>query len=279
MKIIFFGASKFVIPIIKMLNKHFELTLVITTERDESDVVPAFCKKNNIPYLSIKKASEAMQRLQEEKEALGVLAYFGLLLPKELLETFTHGIINIHPSLLPKYRGATPVQSALLSGETETGVTIIKLDEQMDHGPILAQEKETILPTDTTETLHARLFQKGTEMLEELIPLYGANKITLHPQNDTDATYTKRAFTRQDGFIDLDNLPETTELDRMIRAYYPWPTVWTLLRLSATDEHANEKRIKLLPGNKLQMEGKKPVSIKDFINGYPEMKEIIQKLL
>ncbi len=256
-----------------MLNKHFELALVITTERDPSDVVPTFCKKNNIPYLSIKKASEALPRIQEEKAALGVLAYFGLLLPKALLETFPQGIINIHPSLLPKYRGATPVQSALLSGETETGVTIIRLDEQMDHGPILAQEKEAILPTDTTETLHKRLFQKGTAMLEQLINPYLENKITLQPQNDANATYTKRSFTRQDGFIDLENPPEATELDQMIRAYYPWPTVWTKCIVNN-----HEVRIKLLPENKLQMEGKKPVTIKDFINGYPELKEKVKQV-
>src|SRR5882724_1359482 len=169
MKIILFGASKFVIPLIEMLKNHYSLALVVTTERDPLDTLPAYCQKHAIPYLSIKTLSEALERIEQTQPDLGILAYFGLILPQKLLQLFPHGILNIHPSLLPHYRGATPVQTALLNGDQKTGVSIIKLDEQMDHGPILAQAHETISSTDTTASLHEKLFTKGTEMLQKII--------------------------------------------------------------------------------------------------------------
>lgn len=275
MKIVFFGASKFVLPLITMLHTNHNLTLVVTTEREETDAVPSFCKKQHIPYLAIKTITPQIQeQLQQEAATLAVLAYFGVILPKETLELFSKGILNIHPSLLPQYRGATPVQSALLSGDKETGVSIMKLDEKMDHGPLLAQEKETILATDTTESLHDRLFTKGTKILAEIIPDYVAGKISLTEQHHNKATYTKRSFTKQDGFLDLANPPSLDALDRMIRAYYPWPGVWTRITINN-----KEKVVKLLPEKMIQVEGKRPMNLKDFSNGYPEEKEHLQKLL
>ncbi len=273
MKIVFFGASKFVIPLIEMLNQNFELTLVVTTERNPLDTVPQYCERNNIPYVAIKSLDEAKDMLKEKNADLGVLAYFGLLLPQAILEIFPHGILNVHPSLLPKYRGATPVQTALLNGEQQTGITIIKLDQQMDHGPMLAQEKEDILESDTTEALHDRLFTKGANMLQDIIPQYIDNKRDLKTQNDEQATYTKKSLTKHDGFFDNDNPPQASTLDRMIRAYYPWPATWTRLIING-----KEKIIKFLPNKKLQVEGKRPMSLKDFLNGYPELKEAVEKL-
>lgn len=274
MRIIFFGASRFVIPIIDMLNKNFELALVVTTEQKPTDAVPAYCRSSNVSYLIVSGFDqEIKQRLQDIRAPVAVLASFGLLLPLEVLDIFPKGILNIHPSLLPLYRGATPVQSSLLNDDRQTGVTIIKLDEQMDHGPILSQDKELILETDTTESLHDRLFKKGAVMLQAAIPGYICGKIKLHDQNEVDATYTKRSLKRKDGYIDSDNPPAKEQVNRMIRAYYPWPAVWTKVR-----DGKSELRIKLLPGNKIQAEGGKPMSIKDFINGYPQLKERVGKL-
>jgi len=272
MKIIFFGASKFVLPLIDMLHANFELALVITTERSPLDAVPQFCQQKNIPFLSIRSLDEAIGTITEKKAELGVLAYFGMLLPQNVLQTFPRGILNIHPSLLPKYRGATPVQSAVLSGDHETGVSIIKLDEHMDHGPILAQEKEIIHPEDTTETLHGRLFTKGTHMLQSLIPEYIDGTIRLQNQEHDKAVFTKHSLIKQDGYFDSNNPP--SHLDRMIRAYYPWPAVWTKLPING-----KEKIVKFLPGGKLQVEGKNPMSVKDFLNGYPSLKPLIEKIL
>src|SRR6185503_10774343 len=118
-------------------------------------------------------------------------ASFGLLLPKEALDLFPKGIINIHPSLLPQYRGAMPVQSALLNGDSATGVSIIKLDEEMDHGPLLAQETAEILPSDTSASLHDRLFEKGAELLTKILPEYINNKLKLTEQDHANATFTQ----------------------------------------------------------------------------------------
>jgi len=268
MKIVFFGASKYVIPLIEMLNSNFDLVLVVTTELNPNDTIPSFCKKNNIPCLSVKTIADSLEEIKAKNAELGVLAYFGLLLPKELLNTFPKGILNIHPSILPKYRGATPVQTAILNGDSETGVTIIKLDEELDHGPILAQEKEKVLSNDTTATLHDKLFTKGTDMLKKLIPEHIEGKIKLQDQKHDEASFTERDLTRQHGYFDINNPPSKEKLDRMIRAYYPWPGVWSKMQIGD-----KEKIVKFLPENKLQVEGKKPVSLKDFLNGYPDLEE------
>jgi len=275
MKIIFFGSSKFVIPIIEVLHKNFDLILVLTTEENLTDAVPAYCLKNKIQYLSLQQFNNSViQQLQKLKCPVAVLADFGLIIPTEILSLFPKGIINIHPSLLPKYRGPTPVQTAILNGEKTTGVSIIRLDEKIDHGPILAQEKEKILNTDTSETLYKRLFKKGSNLLPKVIDSYLKDSLKLTTQRHKDATFTK-PLTRHDGFIDLSSFKFKIEnLKLKIRAYYPWPGVWTEIKIKDKG-----LRIKFLPENKIQVEGKKPVNYKDFLNGYPEVKQQLGKLL
>jgi methionyl-tRNA formyltransferase len=276
MKVVFFGASRFILPVIEMLNKDFDLALVVTTEQNPAAAVPFYCRSNNISYISISKFDDkTKQRLKEINAPLAILAYFGILLPREVLNIFPKGILNIHPSLLPLFRGATPVQSAILNGDRQTGSTIIKLDTQMDHGPILIQKKELIHEIDTTESLHDRLFKKGATMLIAAIPEYVSGKIKLRDQKENEATYTKRSFTRQDGYINRDKPPSKVQLDRMIRAYYPWPAAWTKLQVNPD----KWKIVKFLPENKIQVEGGKPMSFKDFLNGYPQLKEELKKLL
>lgn len=281
MKVVFFGASRFVIPVIELLRKKFDLALVITTEQEQTDSIPNYCKKYAIPYISVKTLSEENLKsyIINLKSDLGILAYFGLLVPNDILNIFPKDIVNIHPSLLPKYRGPTPVQTAILNGEKKTGVTIIKLDEQIDHGPILAQVEEPILANDTAETLHERLFKIGADLLRKNIDQYLNGSILLTSQDDKKATYTKH-LTRADGFINLDpqspQYPKSPQqLDRMIRAYHPWPGVWTKWKM-ANDKW---KILKFLPNKKIQIEGGKPMSYKDFINGYPNAKGVILPIL
>ncbi|MDP2638206.1 MAG: methionyl-tRNA formyltransferase, partial [Candidatus Levybacteria bacterium] len=170
MNIVFFGSSKQVIPIIEVLRKNFDLKLVLTTEDPKPNLasqdqvlrsypVVKYCLENKIPYLSVSTLSDqkVKSQLLSVNCQIAILADFGLIIPQEILNAFPKGIINIHPSVLPKYRGPTPVQTAILNGEKITGVSIIKLDEEIDHGPILGQEKEKILPTDTSESLYKRL--------------------------------------------------------------------------------------------------------------------------
>ncbi len=274
MKLVFFCSSKFVIPIIEVLQKNFDLNLIITTERESTNPVISYCKKSKVCcYVATDfRKNEVLQKIQKANANIAVLAYFGLILPDKVLNVFSKGIINIHPSLLPKYRGPSPGQTAILNGDKQTGVTIIKLDKEVDHGPILVQETEPILPDDTAETLYERLFTKGARLLTDCIQKYLEGKLQLTDQNHTKTIYTQH-LTRQDGFINLQSPPSPQFLNRMIRAYHPWPGVWTELRI-----RNQELRIKFLPKKIIQVEGKKPMSYKDFLNGYPEAKELILAL-
>lgn len=267
MKVVFFGSSNYVLPVIEMLKKNFEIELVITTEKELKDPIVAYCKKNQLSYLSTNNLSgqDTKYKILNTKSELAVLADFGLILPNEVLNKFVKGILNIHPSLLPRYRGPTPVQSAILNNEKETGVSIIKLDNKVDHGPIIAQVKEEIESNDTAQSLYERLFQIGSDLLYQNIKQYINNKLKLIKQNDEKATFTK-LLIKNDGFFNLNNPPSLEELDLIIRAYFPWPSAWT--RSMINDKSLT---IKFLPEKKLQVEGKKPVSYKDFINGYPNL--------
>lgn len=268
MKIIFFG-SRHIHEIVKQLNISFELQLVVTT--DKSMVL--YCKDEDIPFAQILNLDEkAIQEIIKLEPDLGVVADFGLIIPKKLIDAFPHGIINVHPSLLPKYRGGTPVQSAILNGETVTGISIIKIDEELDHGPILYQEEYQIKPDDSTDKLLINLFKRSAEVLPDLIEKYADGEIDLKQQDDKKATYTK-ILKKEDGFVEINNPPEKRKLIKIINALSPWPGAWTKYKLTN-----KEVIIKLLPSGQIQVEGKKPMSYKDFVNGYPKGKIFLQKL-
>jgi len=274
---IFFGASSYVIPLIQLLNEKYSLKLVITTEQKPTDAVPNYCITNNIPYISVTSALDLQNtkyKILDTKSPVAILADFRLMIKEDVLNLFPKGIINIHPSLLPEYRGPTPGVAALLDGKQETGVSLMVLDTQLDHGPLLGQVVEHILPTDTSVSLYTRLFAKGAQLLEKNLPLYIDGSLKPLAQDDSKATYTD-FLTRDSGYIDLAHNSEliTHNLDNKIRAYFPWPGVWTTVRIKN-----KESRIKLLPENKIQLDGKKPISYHDFINGYDEGKEILEKL-
>jgi len=246
------------------------------------------------------KALEKDKRFQivknlKDKPDVGVLASYGKILPSEILAIPKYGILNIHPSLLPKYRGASPVQAVILAGDKETGVSIIKMDERVDHGPIVAQFAEKILPTDTAESLYQRLFTSGAEVLLTILPTYLKDQIKLRQQDDSQATYTKK-LTREDGKIDWKRSPE--KIERHVRAMHPWPGAWTEVQMTddspprfaerGRGKQKTVKRLKIfrahlenlspdtchLIPDLVQLEGKKPVSWKQFREGYPEAKII-----
>ena len=277
-KIIFFGASSYVLPIVEMLKSKFALERVVTTEKLGSDPLIKFCIQNKIPYSFVSSKNELLKLVNSKSSIvnaqLGIVADFGIIIPREILDQFTHGILNIHPSLLPKYRGPTPVQAAILNGDKTTGVTIIKLDEHMDHGPIIEQFEEKISNNDTFETLIKRLFEKTSMALEHVITRYNKDQ-KAHPQDHSKATFTK-LLKRDDGFVDISYIPPVEKLDRMIKAFYPWPGVWTRLRLSSGGE---AKIVKFLPNKKIQVEGKKQMSYKDFLNGYPNANSHLKAFL
>ena len=228
---------------------------------------------------------------------LFIIADFGQIIPKKILEIPKYGSLCLHPSLLPKYRGASPVQFAIINGEKETGVTIIKMDERVDHGPIIAQFKEEIKPDDTSESLYERLFAAGGQVLVTILPAWVEGRIKPRKQDHKQATYTK-TLKREGGFIpgkDLraamegKSLAKAKEIKRKIRAFRPWPSTWTKIQLTTHNSQLTTKRLKLLQAHlespqipntkyqilvldKVQLEGKKPVTWKQFKEGYPEAK-------
>ena len=272
MKIIFFGTPDYVLPILKALAKKHEIVAVVT-QNPKPTGRKKFLTYSPIDNWAHKRKVPVIYDLSKIPQAdLGILAAYGKIIPKSVINNFKLGILNIHPSLLPKYRGASPVQAAIISGDAKTGVTIIKLDAEMDHGDILSQFKETIGPEDTTETLRQRLFERSSQFLVDLIPNYSNKKIKPKVQNHKEATFTK-ILEREDGFIDLDKTqPEVAE--RIIRAMQPWPGAWTYvsingkkLRFKILKAHLEDNKLIL---DTVQLEGKTPVSWSQFSQAYPE---------
>jgi methionyl-tRNA formyltransferase len=241
MRLIFFGTPDYVIPILDKLHKYHEIVAVVTQSpkpvgRDKKLTYSAVdqwaFKKHilrNFDYVDLPEAD------------MGVCASFGMIIPKVILDSFPHGIINIHPSLLPQFRGSSPIQATIISGVNPTGVSIIKMSEKMDAGPILTQFKEEVLIDDTNETLRARLFEKSADVLLEMIPAYIDGKINLKPQDESKVTTTKM-IKKEDGYVDL--YTDSHDLIwRKYRAYSPWPGIWTLLRLKAPEGQAQRVKI------------------------------------
>ncbi len=217
--------------------------------------------KYNIPVLKPTKLDdEFIKSHQAFLECdLFIVASYGKIIPQSLLDIPTQGSLNVHPSLLPKYRGPSPILTPILNGDKETGVTIMLMDAEMDHGPLFSTKMISISDQDNHQTLTTRLAQVSAPLLIETLVKFVDGKIKPKPQDHSKATFTKM-IKKESGYFDINNPPAQEELDRMIRAYYPWPGVWTCW---------NDKIVKFLPEGKMQMEGKKPVSQKDFLNGYP----------
>jgi methionyl-tRNA formyltransferase len=279
MRIVFFGTPEYTVPIAEGLYKEFHtfrdkgVVAVVTQPPKPSG------RKKQLAYSAIdrwahKREIEIIYNYEDLPEAdLGVVAAYGRIIPQSVIEHFSNGILNVHPSLLPKYRGASPIQAALAAGETETGVTIIKMDEKMDHGPIVSSFVEEIKQTDTNEVLRKRLFDRSVDFLIELIPSYIDGKIKLKEQDHNKATFTK-LVKREDGYIEkpFENPVKTYNL---YRAYSPWPGIYTNVnikgeenRLKINKLHLHKKELVL---DEVQLEGKNPVSFEEFKRGYPNL--------
>lgn len=315
--LIFFGTAAFGLPILQKLVKlpYLELKAVIT--QPDKPVgrkqiltpppVKTLAKKFNIPVLQPDniRTEEFEEKIRQINPKLVILVAYGKIIPKNVLEIPKFGWLNIHASLLPKFRGASPIQSAILSGEKETGVTLMKIDEHTDTGPIITQEKIEIAPDETSQTLHDKLSRLGAELLAKTLPFYLDGKIKPKPQNNSQATYTK-IIKKEDGKIDWQKSAE--EIERQIRAFMPWPGVFCFwpkndrseqkeltnspieMRLKIIEASVAKDVTKLPPGQtkktnhtaivgcahgnlelkKIQLEGKKIQTIADFLKGYPK---------
>ena len=273
-KIIFMGTPEFgAIILEKLCRANLKPVLVITAPDKPvgrkqvltPPPVKIMAERYKIPVIQPKHILDS--RFQILGSDLIVVAAYGHILPKDILDIPKYGCLNVHPSLLPKYRGPSPIQYAILNGDKKTGVTIVLMDEKIDHGDIVANSKFEIRNSKITYLeLHNKLAEFGANLLVKTIPKWLKGEIKPRPQNHSKATYTK-ILKKQDGKIDWQKPAEETE--RQIRALNPWPGTYTIY---------NEKTLKILKaelskGNliikEVQLEGKKPMNFEDFLRGHP----------
>jgi methionyl-tRNA formyltransferase len=217
-----------------------------------------------------------------------VVAAYGKLLPAEVLGMPRLGVLNVHPSLLPKYRGPSPVQQAILDGVSESGVSVMLLDEGMDTGPVLAQERVRLRGDETGGALTAALFERGAALLVETLEKWATGEVRPVAQDESQATVTK-LLAREDGQVDWTRPAE--QIARMVRAYDPWPgthTTWNgkvlkVLAAAASDEAAGPPgAVSMRDGGlvvgtgrgalviaRLQLEGRREATAVEFVRGYP----------
>jgi len=301
-KIVFMGTPKFSLPSLQALinDPNLEVNLVITqsdkpTGRNKilkSSPIKELALANNIEVITpdkIKGNAEIKEKIIKANPDVIVVVAYGKILPQEILDIPKMGVVNIHASLLPKYRGASPVVGSILAGDKQTGVTLIKLDAQMDTGPIIAKSQPVLISqNDTTTTLSNKLSKVGVDLLIDNLAKYIEGQIKPQPQNNTQATYVK-LIKKSDGQI---NWNESAEIiARKIKAYIPWPSAFTKYQdklLKIISAAIIDKTTNKIPGTiwltddkypavntslgslkliEVQLAGKKPMSGKNFLLG------------
>lgn len=231
--IVFFGNEQLAsgldgdCPVIKSLyNDGYDIPLLVlnnTRQISRKQKIQSslqFANEQNIPVLSPDKLSDIKSELVARNPSIGILVAYGKIIPKSIIDLFPFGIINIHPSLLPKHRGPTPIESAILNNDKTTGVSIMRLTPDMDAGPVYKQQTVNIAKSDTKFSLAQKLQKLGAEMLTDLLPRILSGDIPPTPQNHSKATYDK-LIKKQDGLIDWNKPAEIIE--REIRGYLGWP--------------------------------------------------------
>lgn len=236
--------------------------------------VKVFANEHNIPVFQPEKINEvAIQIILDYSPQYAVVSAYGKILPNDLLDALPYGFLNIHPSLLPKYRGPAPLEGPILNGDTETGISIMLLDSLVDHGPILKTEEYPLIGNEFAKDLGTILFERGSEILCEIIPKWLSGEIKSIDQNHTDATFTKK-IKKADALVNINDNPET--LWAKWRAYYPWPGMYFEI------EHNNHKmRVKINSADyqngqnggqfkilRVTPEGKHEISYEEFKKGY-----------
>lgn len=191
-----------------------------TSRKARSLEIQQVAEQRRIPVLLPQKLSEASADIAAFGAGIGVLVAYGKIIPQSIIDLFPKGIVNIHPSLLPKYRGSTPIEQAILDGANETGVSLMQLVKQMDAGPIYAQAKITLKGSETKQRLTTTLLQKGAEMLIKNLPHILDGSLHPTPQDESQATFT-RLLTKADSRLDFTK--PATQLEREVRAFAGWP--------------------------------------------------------
>src|SRR3989339_1475187 len=298
-KIAYFGSPDFAADFLKKLitdtsmYQYIEVKLVVTqpdqkvgrkqilTPTPVKLVAKKYLMSEDIKFFSLSGLGvpAVIKNLDIELKDIDlVLVYaYGALIPKKILSLPKYGFWNIHPSLLPKYRGPSPIATPLINGDKTTGVTIIKMDEEIDHGPIIAQESYTIKETDYRPDLEKKLTDLGFDLFKKtVVQLTGSrvNGLKTTEQNHKEATYTNK-LSKKDGFIELEKIKLIIQkptlnssflIFNLFRGLYPWPGLWTILpngkRLKITQ--MTMKQSNNLTIDSVQLEGKKAVDFETF---------------
>lgn len=294
-KTIFMGSPEFSLPTLRALSQHYDVVGVITQPDRASGrgrelkapPVKTLALELNIPILQPEKLREpqAMEQLQKWNPELIVVAAFGQILKRDVLEMPKYGCINVHASLLPRWRGAAPINAAILAGDEEIGVTIMKMDVGLDTGPMLSKKSIRLTPDLTTGSALQALSQLGADLLIETLPDYFTGKTIPQPQPDEGSTYAPM-LKKEDGKLDFTH--DVNELERRVRAFNPWPGTFmdfdgTILKIhrahvEAGNESAGERLIVqdqpavgarggILILDEVQPSGKKSMSGKSFLAG------------
>jgi methionyl-tRNA formyltransferase len=236
MRVVFMGSPEFAVPALRALLEHHDVALVVTQpdkpagrgQQSTPPPVKQVAVAAGVPVSQPRSARppEVAAELAATGAELGVVVAYGKILPRAVLEAFPRGCVNIHASLLPAYRGAAPVQRAIIDGLRETGITMMQLDEGMDTGPILLQRPVSIAPDDTSGSLLARLSGVGAEMLLETVAGLAAGTLAPRPQPSAGASHAPM-LTKEDGKIDWSRPAELVAA--RIRGVDPWPGATTML--------------------------------------------------
>lgn len=237
MRIVFMGTPEFAVPSLEALVAEHEVVAVVTQpdrragrgQQMTFSPVKQVALKNNIPIFQPEQISspEAVEEIRKYQGDLFVVVAFGQKIPDVLLAMPPHGCVNVHSSLLPKYRGASPINAAILHGETMTGVTTMYMASGWDSGDIILQAEEPILPRDTAGDLHDRLMVKGAQLLGETIRQIAGGQAPRVPQEHGQATFAFK-LSKQDSLLDFRE--SAIKLDRLIRGMNPWPLAYTLVK-------------------------------------------------
>lgn len=297
MTFIYFGTPQFSATILQQLVESGFRPEMVVTQPDQPvgrkqvltpSPVKVLAQSLHIPVLTPQKLIELKNRLPETKSQLLITAAYGKIFKKWLLDWPTIGCLNVHASLLPKLRGASPVQSAILEGLHETGVTIMVMDEGMDTGPVLAKEVLKIEEEETTQTLSKKLAEQGADLLiktlESLKDITSREELNTRAttQDHEQATYTK-IITKEDGKIAWQN-QNAIQIERMVRAYQGWPGVYatvgellTTLGYRSKPTVDTSQRVEILKAGardgklevlELKLAGKNPITWQQFATGY-----------
>ncbi|HVY67932.1 MAG TPA: methionyl-tRNA formyltransferase [Patescibacteria group bacterium] len=298
MNIVFFGTSNVALPVLESVKEHHNVLAVVTApdaavgrrQDMQESPVSSLARDLQLHVLkpeSVKGNAAFFEELKKLNADIFVVVSYGYLLPEGIINLPRLKTVNVHFSLLPKYRGASPIQYALLAGERETGTTIFLLDKEMDHGPVLAQLAVPVDFDDNYITLGDKLARVSAGLLVSTLAQYESGLIMPKEQNHSQATFTK-IISKDDGKIDWQQ-PSLAIYNRF-RAFYPWPGIWTSWRgqrLKITDCHplddhaGSENPGAVIEGGRvvcgedsclqitsLQLEGKREMDIREFLNGY-----------